>query len=108
VRAIAALLVAGGLAGGAVQAQNPPVQDSRVLLHKYKCDSCHARDEAKTGPALVDVAARYRGDGKALDTLATTIRGGAQGAGPWHMPPHPEVSAADARSMARYILALKP
>ena len=107
-RMITVLAMGALAAGGAVEAQSPPVQDPRMLLHKYKCDSCHARDEAKTGPALVDVAARYRGDGKALDTLATTIRGGAQGAGPWHMPPHPEVSAADARSMARYILALKP
>ncbi len=27
--------------------------------------------------------------------------------GPWHMPPHPEVSAAQARVMADYILSLR-
>jgi len=27
--------------------------------------------------------------------------------GPWRMPPHPEVSQADAREMVRYILSLK-
>lgn len=29
------------------------------------------------------------------------------GEGPWHMPPHPEVSDADARRMVRYILSLQ-
>jgi cytochrome c551/c552 len=32
---------------------------------------------------------------------------GAHSGGPWHMPPHPEVSKADAVTMARYILAIK-
>jgi cytochrome c551/c552 len=32
---------------------------------------------------------------------------GSHGNGPWHMPPHPEVSDADAKAMVRYILSLK-
>jgi cytochrome c len=97
------LILAVGLSvTGAVQAQDP-----QALLQKYKCNSCHAVDESKTGPAFVDVAAKYRGDSKALAKLVATIRGGAHDSGPWHMPPHPEVSAAEARSIARYILALK-
>jgi len=81
-------------------------QDAQALLHKYKCYMCHADKESKTGPAYVDVAARYRGNSEALATLTTAVRRGEYGAGPWHMPPHPEVSDADARKMIRYILSL--
>lgn len=79
----------------------------QVLLQHYKCYVCHADRETKTGPAFVDVAARYRGDPKAAATLTAEIKQGNHGAGPWHMPPHPEVSAADARAMVRYILSLR-
>jgi len=79
-----------------------------ALLTSYKCYLCHADSEPKAGPAYVDVATRYRGDPHAIDTIATKIRDGVRGGGPWHMPPHPEVSKADARTMAAYIMALPP
>ena len=78
-----------------------------VLLERYKCTICHTRDEPRTGPAFVDVAAKYRGDAKAPARLAREVASGTHGRGPWPMPPHPEVSAADARTMVRYILSLK-
>jgi|SRR6516225_1227943 cytochrome c len=90
-----------------VAASAAQAEDAQALLGKYNCNFCHARDEAKTGPAFIDIAERYSGDTKAIAKLTVEIRNGAHGAGPWHMPPHPEVSEADARSMARYILALK-
>lgn len=99
---ITVILAAELLAAGAAQAQDP-----QTLLQKYKCNICHANDETKTGPAFVDVASRYRGEAKAVSTLTAEIRDGAHGAGPWHMPPHPEVSKTDARKMARHILALR-
>src|SRR5436190_11613869 len=87
---------------GAVHADDAP-----ALLQKYKCYICHADNEPKAGPAYVDVAAAYRGNPKAAATLVALIKKGAHGAAPWHMPPHPEVSDAEARTMARYILSLK-
>jgi cytochrome c len=90
------------LALGAAHAEDAP-----ALLTKYRCYVCHGDDEAKAGPAFADVAARDRGDPKAPSRLAALIRKGAHGGGPWHMPPHPEVSAAEARTMSRYILSLK-
>ena len=101
-RLLATVLAAGLSAAGAVQAQDP-----QALLDKYKCNACHAMNEAKTGPAYLDVAARYRGDAKAASALSAAIRRGAHGVGPWHMPPHPEITEADARRMVSYILALK-
>jgi cytochrome c len=87
---------------GVARAQAP-----QILLQQYKCYICHADDESKTGPAYVDVATRYRGNSQAVAILAAEIKKGDHGSGPWHMPPHPEVSDADARKMARYILSLK-
>ncbi len=79
-----------------------------VLLRRYKCYACHSDHEPKTGPPYVDVAAKYRGNPQAVTIVASTVRKGAHGGTPWHMPPHPEVSDADAKKMARYILSLEP
>jgi len=100
-RLIATILAWSLFASAPAQAGDPA-----ALLQKYKCNTCHAENETRTGPAFVDIAARYRGDDKATARLSAAIKDGVRGAGPWHMPPHPEISAADAIAMARYILAL--
>lgn len=101
-RLVALTFAAAWAVAGAAQADEP-----QALLQKYDCTLCHAKDEAKTGPAFVEVAARYRGDSKAVAKLAAVVRKGAHGGGPWPMPPSPQVPPADARAMARYILALR-
>jgi cytochrome c len=78
-----------------------------ALLHQYKCYVCHADNEAKAGPAYADVAAWYQGVADAQSRVAAVIGKGAHGPGPWHMPPHPEISKADAKTMARYILSVR-
>ena len=99
---LACLILAGIVsAAGVARAQAP------LMLQQYKCYFCHTDNEAKTGPAFVDVAARYRGRPKAITILVATVRKGRHGNGPWHMPPHPEVSEADAKQIVRYILSLK-
>jgi len=87
---------------GIAQAQAP-----QALLQEYKCYVCHADNETKTGPAFADVAGRYRGNPQAVAIVAGLVRKGTRSGGPWHMPPHPEVSNVDATTMARYILSLK-
>jgi cytochrome c len=82
-------------------------EDAQALLHKYRCDLCHAAAAAKTGPAYADIAEKHRADPRAEARLAGFVRKGEHGSGPWPMPPHPEVSAAEARKMARYILSVK-
>jgi cytochrome c len=81
--------------------------ETRALLGRYKCNVCHGERETKTGPAYVDIAARYRGERRAAETLASEVKRGAHGVGPWHMPPHPEVSEVDAKKMVQYILSLR-
>jgi cytochrome c len=80
---------------------------SQELLDKYRCSICHAERDAAAGPAWVDIAAHYRGERHADRLVADKIRTGVHGGGQWHMPPHPEVSEADAMMMARFILATK-
>jgi cytochrome c len=83
-------------------------QAPEILLQRYKCYICHSDHETKTGPAYVDVAAKYKGNPQAVSIVAALVTKGAHGSGPWHMPPHPEVADADATKMARYILSLGP
>ncbi len=75
---------------------------------EYRCYICHADHEVVVGPAFVDIATAYRGERDAIARIARSIRSGIKGGGPWHMPPHPEISPQDARTMARYIMSLAP
>jgi cytochrome c len=77
-----------------------------TLMRDHKCYVCHGDDDALAGPAFRDVAAAYRGNANAPAIIATLIRAGASDGGPWHMPPHPELSAAEATAIARYILSI--
>ena len=86
---------------------NVRAEATTALLQKYRCYICHADNEPGAGPPYVDVATRYRGTPKAVATLVAIIKKGARSGGPWHMPPHPEVSDAEAAQMARYILSLR-
>lgn len=85
-----------------------PVQASQELLVQKNCLACHQIDKRKYGPNFKEVAARYADQKNAADVLAKKIRRG--GTGVWGqdvMPPQPQVSAAEARSLAAFVLALK-
>lgn len=104
-----ALLAVVACANAATGAGNPAGPDAaavRKLLTEHKCYICHSDYEAKAGPAYVDVAAQFRGRREAEEVIAAEIRNGIRGGGPWHMPPHPEVSANEARAIARYIMSI--
>ena len=97
------MLACASTAAAAETAAEPPPS----LTH-YRCYICHSDREALVGPAFADVAAFYHGRRDAVAKIATDIRRGIKGGGPWHMPPHPEVSMEEARAMARYIMSLEP
>lgn len=78
------------------------------LAVKKNCLACHFPDKRKYGPSFKQVAEKYADDKKAVDKLATKIRRG--GTGVWGqdiMPPQPQVSAAEARLLAQYIMSVK-
>jgi cytochrome c len=87
-------------------AMGAPPPEPPVSLERYRCTICHADREARAGPAFADVAAKYAEDRQAVGKIARDIRRGVRTGAPWHMPPHPEVSPAEARTMARYIMSL--
>ena len=77
-------------------------------LTYHRCYVCHSDQEILVGPAFAAVAASYRGQSGAVTKIANDIRTGIRNGGPWHMPPHPEITPDDARAMARYIMSLAP
>jgi cytochrome c len=85
-----------------------PVRADYDLVVKKNCLACHYVDKRKYGPSFQQVAAKYADQKKAAEVLAKKIRRG--GTGVWGidvMPPQPQVSAAEARALAEYVLSLK-
>ena len=95
------------LCGLAVAQEVTAAEPPSSLTH-YRCYICHSDQQALVGPAFADVAAAYRGRHDPVAKIAKNIRAGMRSGGPWHMPPHPEVSPQEARTMARYIMSLAP
>ena len=80
----------------------------KILLLRNNCTACHMIDKRKYGPQLIEVAEKYAGEAGAAEKLAAKIKAG--GTGVWGediMPPQPQVSNADALTIAEYILGLK-
>jgi len=78
------------------------------LAQKKNCMSCHAVDRKVLGPSFKDVAAKYKDDKGAVDMLATKIMKGGSGVwGPVPMPANNQVSEADAKKLAAWVLSTK-
>lgn len=78
-------------------------------LYKTKnCFACHRIDRTTLGPSFRNIAAKYVEDRGADVKLAKTIREGGVGVwGPVPMPAQPQVTEAEALTLARWILELK-
>lgn len=88
---------------------NPDYKKGLALVANSDCLTCHKINEAATGPAYADIAAKYAGaDDAQITKLANTIiNGGSGNWGPVPMTPHPDLSEADAKQMVKYVLLLK-
>ena len=78
------------------------------LLQKKNCFACHAMDKRKYGPNFKEISVRYGTDKNAVNVIAQKIKAG--GSGVWGldmMPPQPQVSDAEAGTLAKYILSIK-
>ena len=85
-----------------------PARADAVLSQQKNCNACHAMDGAITGPSLKAVAQKYASDRAAADKLTTRILKGGVGVwGPVPMPANPQLSEAEARRLAVWILGLK-
>lgn len=78
-------------------------------LYKTKnCFACHRIDRNHLAPPFRTIAAKYVDDKGADEKLAKKIREGGVGVwGPVPMPAQPQVTEAEALTLARWILELK-
>jgi cytochrome c len=79
----------------------------KKLMEQSDCKSCHLIDRKSVGPKYTDVAAKYKGNRKAIDYLVKKIING--GGGVWGevmMAAHPQLPVADATEIVKYILSL--
>ncbi len=86
----------------------PAAFASQELAQKKNCMACHALDKKLVGPAYKDVAAKYAKDKDAYKKLAEKIQKGGSGVwGPVPMPANVQVSAAEAETLAKWVLTVK-
>ncbi|MEO8620130.1 MAG: ThuA domain-containing protein [bacterium] len=84
-----------------------PHAEAKQLIQSGTCLSCHQMSAKSIGPAYEAVAQKYRGDTTAAKRLATKIREGGTGVwGQVMMPPHPQLTDAQASRIAAYVLSL--
>jgi cytochrome c len=75
------------------------------LAKKNNCLACHAADKKIVGPAYQDVAKKYAGQADAEATVIKNIKAGGSGKwGPIPMPPQAQLSDADAKALAVWVL----
>lgn len=83
-----------------------PALADLALATSKNCMSCHAVDRKVLGPSFKEVAAKYKDNKGAVDLLATKIIKGGSGVwGPVPMPANNQVSEADAKKLAAWVLA---
>jgi len=92
----------------ALTALSAPALADEALAKSKNCMACHAVDKKLVGPSYKDVAKKYGGDAKAVDALAEKIVKGGSGVwGAIPMPANPQVSAAEAKKLAAWVLSNK-
>ena len=74
---------------------------------KYGCTACHAVDHKVVGPALKDVATKYRGKDVEAQLVEKVKNGGSGVWGQIPMPPNPQVPDPDLQALVKWILSLK-
>jgi cytochrome c len=96
------VLVGAILLAGAAGAATPD-----VIAAKSGCMACHMVNKALMGPALHDIAVKYKGDAKAPAALAAKVRSGSTGVwGKMKMLPvdAKKISDADLDAVIAWIL----
>jgi sulfite dehydrogenase len=90
-------------AGTANESKTP-----EALGFKFGCTLCHGLDKKIVGPALKDIAAKYRNDPAAQARITEQVRQGGSGKwGPMLMPPFPTVAEEEIKILSDWILSMK-
>lgn len=83
---------------------------AQQLIQSNGCSACHAEKQKMVGPAWGWVAYRYQGKKDAVSSVANFIINGGIGYWkPWTggvpMPSHPNLTKAQAKTIAKWILS---
>ncbi|MEN5178947.1 c-type cytochrome [Comamonas odontotermitis] len=98
------ILIATALALSA----SAPAWADQALAQSKNCMACHSVDKKVVGPAFKDIAKKFGGQAGAADMLAQKIMKGSSGVwGPVPMPANTQVSEAEAKTLANWVLSLK-
>lgn len=85
------------------------VDPGLALMRQSDCFNCHAVDQKVVGPALTEIAAKYRGQSGALEASIQRVRNGSQGVwGPIPMLAHPQHTSDEIAQMVSWIFTLEP
>ncbi|SKC09424.1 ThuA domain-containing protein [Dyadobacter psychrophilus] len=77
----------------------------KKLIEASDCKACHSVDKKSIGPAYREVSTKYKDDKSAVERLTKKVIAGGGGVwGETAMAAHPQLSAADASEMVKYIL----
>ena len=92
----------------ALAAASAPALADQALASAKNCMACHAADKKLVGPSYKEVALKYAGQKDAVDRLAAKIvKGGAGVWGPVPMPANSQVSEAEAKKLAAWVLTFR-
>lgn len=101
------LLVATLTAFAALSASTAAMADLKLATDK-NCMGCHTVEKKLVGPGYKDIAAKYATQKDAVDYLTGKISKGGSGVwGPIPMPPNMQVNAAEAKTLATWVMSLK-
>ena len=101
-------LAALGIAAAGLMLGTPVFADGQALATKHACMACHQVDKKVVGPALKEVAAKYKGDKTAEAKLIDKVKKGGSGVwGTIPMPPNAQVPDADIKALVQWVLAIK-
>lgn len=94
---------------GGFNAQLAFSQSAAPLANQHGCVACHKVDEKLVGPGFRDIAAKYKDQPDALQTLSQKVKKG--GAGNWGripMPAHPQLNDETLNALVSWILKGAP
>ncbi|NOS72404.1 MAG: carbohydrate-binding protein, partial [Verrucomicrobia bacterium] len=85
------------------------VEPGLAMMRQNDCFNCHAVGQKIVGPALMDIANKYRGQAGAIDaTVERVIKGSSRVWGDAPMLAHEQLTTDQVQMMVRWIYSLEP
>lgn len=101
------MIIATFAAFAALTVSTTAMADLKLATDK-NCMACHSVEKKVVGPGYKEIAVKYAAQKDAVDYLAGKIlKGGANAWGPIPMPANAQVNAAEAKTLATWVMSLK-